>query len=356
MKEIAKKFSEHHVILDEDRISMIVAPSGEMEEFRSLSYINGLNVKNGGTHIDYILNKITDALRTVIKKKYKFDVLPNQIKQHLLLATWVNGFRDLKFDSQTKERCTNTISEVSSFFDGIDFDAIAKKVVNTPEIIDPIVEAQIRKKEAQEAAELRKKNKDLDKANLRKISKFTDATEKENRRDCMIFVSEGDCLEQDTEIKVYSDSGASKKKIKDVKVGDFVLTHKNRLRMVKHTFAKVGHFLEIKTGEGVIKCSPVHRFFVYDVSTDTFVVITAENIDPTRHKLIKSKPCMSIHVSLIKDISKSDDLYDLKITHEDGEIQSTHDHRFMVLDLNTEEYIFIPAKELIPYTHCLAYI
>ena len=85
---------------------------------------------------------------------------PNQIKQHLLLATWVSGFRNLKFDSQTKERCTNTVAEVTSFFGDIDFDAIAKKVINTPEIIDPIVEAQIRKKEALEAAELRKKKVD----------------------------------------------------------------------------------------------------------------------------------------------------------------------------------------------------
>lgn len=192
LKDIAKKFSDHCVILDEDKLSMIVAPSGEMEEFRSLSYINGLNVKNGGTHIDFILYKIIDALRTVIKKKYKFDVLPNQIKQHLLLATWANGFKNLRFDSQSKERCTNNVAEVTQFFGDIDFDAIAKKVVNTPEIIDPIVEAQIRKKEALEAAELRKKNKDIDKANLRKISKFTDATQKENRDRCILFVCEGD--------------------------------------------------------------------------------------------------------------------------------------------------------------------
>lgn len=192
LKDIAKKFSEHSVLLDEEKISMIVAPSGEMEEFRALSYINGLNVKNGGTHVDVILNRITDALRIVIKKKYKFDVLPNQIKQHLLLATWVSGFRNLKFDSQTKVRCTNTVAEVTAFFGDIDFDAIAKKVINTPEIIDPIVDAQIRKKEALEAAELRKKNKDVDKANLRKISKFTDATQKENRDQCMIFIAEGE--------------------------------------------------------------------------------------------------------------------------------------------------------------------
>lgn len=192
LKDIAKKFSEHSISLDEENVSLVIAPSGEQEEFRCLSYMNGIYIKNAGTHVDVILSKVIESLRTVIKKKYKFDVLPNQIKQHLLLASWISKFPALRFDSQSKERCTNTVAEVTAFFGDIDFDAIAKKVINTPEIIDPIVEAQIRKKEAQEAAELRKKNKDVDKANLRKISKFTDATQKEDRDNCMLFVCEGD--------------------------------------------------------------------------------------------------------------------------------------------------------------------
>jgi hypothetical protein len=265
-----------------------------------------------------------------------------------------SDFKNLRFDSQSKERCTNTVAEVTQFFGDIDFDAIAKKVINTPEIIEPIVEAQIRKKEALEAAELRKKNKDVDKANLRKISKFTDATQKENRDQCILFVAEGDCLDQSTEINVYTEAGIEKRMIKDVKVGDQVLTHKNRLRSVLHSFSKVDHFIEIRTPEGIIRCSRTHRLFVYDVLTDKFEIISAEHLDTKRHKLIKSKPSLSIGAYLITAIVSSKSLYDLTITHQNGEIHSTYDHKFMVLDIETEEYVYLTAKDLIPFRHCLA--
>lgn len=356
LKDIAKKFSEHSISLDEENVSLVIAPSGDQEEFRCLSYMNGIYIKNAGTHVDVILSKVIESLRTVIKKKYKFDVLPNQIKQHLLLASWISKFPALRFDSQSKERCTNTVAEVTAFFGDIDFDAIAKKVINTPEIIDPIVEAQIRKKEAQEAAELRKKNKDVDKANLRKISKFTDATQKEDRENCMLFVCEGDCLEESTEINVYTTDGIEKRMIKDINIGDQVLTHKNRLRKVAHTFSKVDHFIEIKTSEGIIRCSKTHRLFVYNTVFDKFEIISAEQLNAKTHKLIKSKPSLSIHASLITEITHSEELYDLLIVHHDGEIYSTYEHKFMVLDIETEEYIFLTAKELIPFKHCFAFI
>lgn len=191
LRDIAKKFSDHTIILDEENTSLVIAPSGADEEFRSLSYVNGLNVKNGGAHIDFILSKIIESVRLVVKKKYKFEVLPNQVKQHLLIAVWMSKFPALRFDSQSKERVTNTAAEVAAFFGDIDFAAIAKKVLNTPEIIDPIVEAQVRKAEAARAAELKRLNKDTDKANLRKIGKFTDATNKDNRAECMLMICEG---------------------------------------------------------------------------------------------------------------------------------------------------------------------
>ena len=192
LKDVAKRFSDDALVFDHGNISLIIAPSGVDEEFRCLSYVNGINIKNGGSHVDYVMNKITDAIRTMVKKKMKIDVLPNQIKQHLLLASWASGFKNLRFDSQSKERITNTVAEVSEFFKDVDFEVIAKKVLASEAIIEPIVSAQLRKKEALEAAELAKKNKEIDKGNLRKIVKFTDASEQTKRRDCMLMICEGD--------------------------------------------------------------------------------------------------------------------------------------------------------------------
>jgi DNA gyrase/topoisomerase IV subunit B len=54
-----------------------------------------------------------------------------------------------KFDSQTKERLTNPMSNVRdhAIASGIrDADFFARKILNTPSIIDPIIEAQLAKK------------------------------------------------------------------------------------------------------------------------------------------------------------------------------------------------------------------
>jgi DNA gyrase/topoisomerase IV subunit B len=182
LKQIAKNFSEASVFAENDRVKMIFAPSGLDEEFRCHSYVNGIYIKNGGSHVEYALSKIIETVRVAVKKKHKIDVLPNQIRQHLLFASWINGFKNLRFDSQTKERVRT----------GIDFEKIAKQILATPEIIDPMIAAILYKKELAAAAELRKLNKDADRANLRKIIKFTDASQKNNREECMLFITEGD--------------------------------------------------------------------------------------------------------------------------------------------------------------------
>lgn len=192
IKQIAKNFHESAVSFETENIGMVFAPAGADEEFRCLSYVNGIYVKNGGAHVDYVMGRVIETLREAITKKHKINVLPNQIKQHILFASWINGFKNLKFDSQTKERITNTQGEVSAILGDIDYEKIAKSILNTPEIIDPMIAAILYKKELAEKQALAKANKDLDKTNLRKISKFTDAANKTDRKNCMLAVCEGD--------------------------------------------------------------------------------------------------------------------------------------------------------------------
>lgn len=192
LKQLAKNFSEASVTAENDQVKMVFAPSGIDEEFRCHSYVNGIFIKNGGSHVDYALAKIIETVRLAVKKKHKIEVLPNQIRQHLLFASWISGFKNLRFDSQTKERVTNPGADSAPIYEGIDFEKIAKSIINTPEIIDPMIAAILYKKELAAAAELRKLNKDADRANLRKIVKFTDASQKNNREECMLFITEGD--------------------------------------------------------------------------------------------------------------------------------------------------------------------
>lgn len=168
IKQVAKQFSEFAISYEQEGISLVLAPSGNQEEFRLLSYVNGIYVRNGGTHVDFILNKIIDNLREHVKKKHKIDVLPAQIRQHLLFASWVSKFPALRFDSQSKERITNSTGEVSKFLGDMDYDKISKQVLNTPEILDPMIASILYKKELAEKLALQKKLKSV--AKLRVVN------------------------------------------------------------------------------------------------------------------------------------------------------------------------------------------
>lgn len=166
IKQIAKNFHPNAVSYEQDNIALIFAPSGTQEEYQFVSYVNGIYIKNGGSHVDYILGKIIENLRVHITKKHKIDVLPNQIKQHLLFGSWITKFPSLKYDSQSKERITNSVAEVSSHIGSIDFDKISKSILNTPEIIDPCIASILYKKELAEKQALAKKQKASNKVRI----------------------------------------------------------------------------------------------------------------------------------------------------------------------------------------------
>lgn len=189
LKQIASYFSENTVSVEIPQGQLVFASSGKDEEFRFSSYVNGLNIKNGGSHLDYIMEAVIANIRPVVKKKWKIDVLPNQIKQHLLCASWLTGFPNLKFDSQTKERITNTKGEVMEFLEGFTevAESIAKKIVNTPEIIQPMVEAILHKKELQERREAAAAIKKTKKKNIANHL----AASSQNWKEKKIFLTEG---------------------------------------------------------------------------------------------------------------------------------------------------------------------
>ena len=188
IKDVAKNFHEDSISVESDNYGVVISPSGSDEEFRYISYMNGTRNKNGGSHIDFVCNKIVDDVKEHVKKKHKIDVLPNQIRQHLFIGIWGRKFNALKFDSQTKERVTNTYGEVSAYFWDANWDKIAKQILNTPSIIDPMISAILAKKEREEAALLAKKQKQSRK--LRIVSHIT-ATAK-NPEDRILFIAEGD--------------------------------------------------------------------------------------------------------------------------------------------------------------------
>lgn len=154
-----------------------------MEGHNSFSIVNGLSVK-GGSHIDVFIGDVVWHLRNIIKKRKKIDMTPAKIKQHLTVFSVINGFKALKFDSQTKERVTNSTAECKVAIGAYDAEAIAKKLFKDNDLISEIVAVY----ELQQKLAAKKDLAKLEKKTKIKSDKYFAAVGDTKR----IFVVEGD--------------------------------------------------------------------------------------------------------------------------------------------------------------------
>ena len=83
------------------------------DEYRQISFVNGINTSKGGKHVDYIMNQITKKMIAFILKKKKIEVKASIIKEQLTIylnSTIVNP----SFDSQTKDYLNTPCSKFGS--------------------------------------------------------------------------------------------------------------------------------------------------------------------------------------------------------------------------------------------------
>jgi len=172
MKKYAELFVEEgtSVIIEKGNgLSFFFTSS--VDGFRTNSFINGVNTRQGGTYVDYIVNNVVDELLLLIKKKHKVEVAKSVIKNGLTFVLFANNFMNPKFDSQTKERLTNSASDVRTHFDIAevhDFKHIARKIFGANDIIEPIIAAQLAKKMADEKRDALVAQKKLKKVKVAK--------------------------------------------------------------------------------------------------------------------------------------------------------------------------------------------
>lgn len=190
-KTIKFKSFQDYAKLYNDNILFEQVPSWEIGVGESIglnnqiSYVNGVETYDGGSHVVYVANQIINYLREKIKKKYKVDVKPADIRSHFSLfinCTIINP----AFSSQTKEKLITEPKNFGSEY--IVSEKLLKQIFNS-EIIQSILDWAKRKSEADEAAALRKAQKGLDRT---KIAKLIDAKKKGLRNDCVLQIYEGD--------------------------------------------------------------------------------------------------------------------------------------------------------------------
>lgn len=172
MKKYADLFFEENtpaLIEKSDNLNFFIGPSED--GYRSNSYVNGVNTRLGGVYSDFLVNSVVDVLFDLVKKKHKIEVVKSTIKNGLTFVSFIRDFKNPKFDSQTKERLTNSITEVKEHYASCsvhDATWIAKKIMNTPEIIEPIIAAQLAKKLAQDKRDALAAQKKLKKVKVAK--------------------------------------------------------------------------------------------------------------------------------------------------------------------------------------------
>lgn len=186
LKKYAELFGEEAIIEKTEDLSFFITTSED--GFRTNSFVNGVNTRQGGTYVDFIVNGIVEELTTMIKRKHKIEVVKSTIKNGLTFVMFAKNFTNPKFDSQTKERLTNPMGNVKehAIASGVrDAEFFARKILNTPAIIDPIIEAQLAKKIAADKRAATLAQKKLRKV---KVAKHIAA----NKDDATLKIVEGD--------------------------------------------------------------------------------------------------------------------------------------------------------------------
>lgn len=284
------------------------------DDFQQLSYVNGLCIKDGGTHIDVIVNNVVERLRDKLMRKYK-TIKPGDIRNKLFVVAFCRKFPDPKFNSQTKEKITNAQGEVSRYFDA-PWDALVQKIAKVSGIIDPITEVYRIKEEMKRRQEL----KSLSKVRKIKNEKYLPPT----RRQKYLMIVEGECLEENTKVLMAT---LDSMPIKDLQVGDYVLDRFMQPAEVQAITRVLKPVFKIKTPHDSVTCGAKHRFYCYNKPSKTFCFKAAEDLIAGEDCLVKSN--INENSRGVKVVKNCTDVKTLML--EDDCITYTVDDNFVIL-------------------------
>lgn len=184
-KDYVELYTEEYVYDENDNFRVALAHSAD--GFQHISFVNSTQTHIGGTHIEYIIMQVCVKLREFFNKKYRVDIKPSEIRNHLMLfvdATIVNP----RYSSQTKDELITEPRDWKTSFSVSD--KMISKLVKSP-VIQAILDWVEAKEEAANRAKLRELNKNIGKLDPRRIDKFSDAIERKERHKTILFLTEG---------------------------------------------------------------------------------------------------------------------------------------------------------------------
>lgn len=156
----------------------------DSQQFEHVSFVNGIRTTRGGTHVQYVSDKLVGSLVKVLNKKMKTNVRSTHIKPHLWIFLQCQ-IENPAFDSQTKETLTTRPNAFGSSFEF--GESFYKKVMQIG-LVDRVNE-WLSSKSKQEL----KKSDGSKRTRLTGIAKLDDANWAGTKRskDCMLILTEG---------------------------------------------------------------------------------------------------------------------------------------------------------------------
>lgn len=171
------------VLVEQERWTVSVSPSNN--GFKCVSFVNGINTSEGGSHVDHIVNPLITSVAAVIQEKNKkITIKPQYIKENIFV--FVNCYiENPDFSSQSKEK---HITKISKF--GSKFNITADMVKNVTKlgIIDSILAiAEAKEKKTMSKTDGRKTNRVI----IPKLDDANKAGTKDSNK-CTLILTEGD--------------------------------------------------------------------------------------------------------------------------------------------------------------------
>jgi DNA topoisomerase-2 len=155
-----------------------------LPEEKQISFVNGINTKKGGKHVETVFKHVIGDFCDLAKKK-KIDVKPSQLKD--VIITFVNStIVNPSFDSQTKETLTTPAAKFGSVFKNSSKLPEALIKIGLLEEAQSILEAKANKDA--------KKTDGTKKKTLRGMPKLVDALHAGTSKssECTLILTEGD--------------------------------------------------------------------------------------------------------------------------------------------------------------------
>jgi len=178
--------SDDKIIYEENgkkwEYAIVISPENE---FKQVSWVNGIFTRNGGRNCDYIINQITKKIVDYIEKKKKVAVRVQAIKEQLMLFLRCD-LDNPQFDSQSKDCMTSAISKFGSTC--YVSDAFCEKVAKMG-----VMETALNVTQARENREAAKKTDGKKTKVIRGINNFIDANFAGTERsgECTLILCEG---------------------------------------------------------------------------------------------------------------------------------------------------------------------